>query len=105
MPPWPWCSVFVSLSSERHTQDGRVGFIDFGIVGRIPQTIWGALQETAVGFASKDFGLMAQALVNMGAADDKVDVQAFAADLERVIVSLESIEPEVVVRGWFQVPR
>ena len=76
-----------------------MGFIDFGIVGRIPQTIWGALQETAVGFASKDFGLMAQALVNMGAADDKVDVQAFAADLERVIVSLESIEPEVVVRG------
>ncbi len=26
-------------------EDGRVGFIDFGIVGRIPQTVWSSLRD------------------------------------------------------------
>lgn len=76
-------------------QDGRVGFIDFGIVGRIPPSIWGALQGVALGAAEGDYTVVAESLVQMGATDRDVDVPAFARDLEAVVKSLNDIEPMV----------
>ena len=78
--------------------DGRVGFIDFGIVGRIPPRVWTAIQDLALGFASNDWRAMAVALVQMGAADDDVDVTQFADDLRRVVQSVEEITPQIVVQ-------
>lgn len=78
-------------------KDGRVAFIDFGIVGRIPSRIWTAIQSLAVGLASDDFIQMAQALVEMGATSKKVDVNSFAADLEKAVRSLNEISPQVVL--------
>lgn len=80
-------------------RDGRVGFIDFGIVGRIPPTTWSAIQKLAVGFGAQDFTVMAQALIDMGATSGSVDVAAFARDLENVVVAINNIQPEVVVTG------
>lgn len=78
-------------------KDGRVGFIDFGIVGRIPPRIWTAIQDLAVGLASEDFKQMAEALVEMGATSKKVNVDSFAADLEKAVRSLTEITPQVMV--------
>ena len=77
--------------------DGKVGFIDFGIVGRIAPSIWGAVQAFFQSTASRDYERMALALVTMGATDGDVDVPKFAEDLRRVYETLDSIEPTVTV--------
>lgn len=41
-------------------RDGRIGFIDFGIVGRIPPATWLALQSLAAAFQDSNFDLMAR---------------------------------------------
>lgn len=46
-------------------RDGKIGFIDFGIVGRIPPATWLALQSLAAGFQSSDFELMARCLPSL----------------------------------------
>lgn len=78
-------------------EDGRVGFIDFGIVGRISPSIWGAVQAFFQSTAARDYRRMALALVTMGATDGDVDIDKFAADLRRVYKTLDSIEPSVIV--------
>ncbi|CAM9234433.1 unnamed protein product [Heterosigma akashiwo] len=44
-------------------QDGRVGFIDFGIVGRIPPKIWNSITKLAECFVGGDYRGMAEAMV------------------------------------------
>mmetsp|Transcript_27850 Transcript_27850/g.83470 ORF Transcript_27850/g.83470 Transcript_27850/m.83470 type:complete len:537 (+) Transcript_27850:3-1613(+) len=77
--------------------DGRVGFIDFGIVGRVPPSIWSALRDAGTAVAAEDYEMLAAALVQMGAADD-VDRSAFAKDLEALIGSLEAVTPAVTLQ-------
>ncbi|CAN0322157.1 unnamed protein product, partial [Ectocarpus sp. 12 AP-2014] len=76
-------------------EDGRVGFIDFGIVGRIPETVWSSLRDLSNGFITNNYRLMATSLVKMGAADGEVDTDAFAFDIEKVIDSLGSMQAQV----------
>jgi len=82
-------------------EDGRVGFIDFGIVGRIPKRIFQSIQDLAqaltVGSGQVDYSRVASALVEMGAADlgqgeagSTVDVAAFAEDLRRAATQLDA---------------
>jgi aarF domain-containing kinase len=52
-------------------QDGRIAFIDFGIVGKISPKTWQALEGIIQGFAENDFELMASALVRLGATGDR----------------------------------
>ena len=77
-------------------RDGRVAFLDFGIVGRVPERIWTSLQDAAAGLAARDFELLAKALTTMGAAES-VDERAFAADLEALFKSLDEVQPDVLV--------
>jgi aarF domain-containing kinase len=69
--------------------DGKVGFIDFGIVGRISPSIWGAVQAFFQSTASRDY---------MGATEGEVDVEKFANDLRAVYEALDAIEPSVVMQ-------
>ena len=78
-------------------RDGRVGFIDFGIVGRISPGVWGAVQIFFQATASRDYDLMAKSLVQMGAAEADVDTAKFAADLRQIYDSLDNLDPEVVL--------
>jgi predicted unusual protein kinase regulating ubiquinone biosynthesis (AarF/ABC1/UbiB family) len=70
-------------------RDGRVGFIDFGIVGTIREETWRALFALADGLPRGDFGVVAEALAGMGATKDGVDVARLAADLEDLFERLE----------------
>ena len=47
------------------TRDGRVGFIDFGIVGKISKTTWQAVEAIAVALPSRDYDTLAKALVQV----------------------------------------
>merc|ERR1719222_1836682 len=59
-------------------EDGRVGFIDFGIVGRVPPKVWSAVESLGVAFASSDADGIARSLIAMGATDAEVDTNALA---------------------------
>lgn len=47
--------------------DGRVGFIDFGIVGRISPVTWRAMEALLGSLAIGDYDTMARALATIGA--------------------------------------
>ena len=79
------------------TREGRVAFIDFGIVGRISPAVWGAVQIFFQATASRDYTLMAKSLVQMGAAETNVNIVEFADDLQRIYESLDRLDPDIVV--------
>ena len=57
--------------------DGRVGFIDFGLVGKIPASTWPALMAALAAFASEDTEQLARALATLQATDTDVDIQVW----------------------------
>eukprot|EP00877_Chromochloris_zofingiensis_P000169 jgi/Chrzof1/10152/Cz04g30240.t1 len=77
--------------------DGRVGFIDFGIVGRITPVTWTALEALIGAMALGDYDTMARALGTIGACDDEVNYSAFARDLESFFIELEAVTSALVV--------
>ncbi|GLC36376.1 hypothetical protein PLESTF_000329900 [Pleodorina starrii] len=77
--------------------DGRVGFIDFGIVGRISPVTWRAVETLISSMALADYETMARALATIGACDTAVDYSAFARDLEAFFAELEQINSSLVV--------
>ena len=79
------------------TREGRIAFIDFGIVGRVSPSAWGAVQIFFRATASKDYERMAKALVQMGAAETDVDTDKFAEDLRRVYDAIHKLESDVVL--------
>ena len=74
--------------------DGRVAFLDFGIVGRVPPRIWSAIAKAGSSIGDRDYEGLAAALVEMGAAED-VDLKAFGRDLEAVVASLDAVAPQI----------
>ncbi|CAK0836748.1 unnamed protein product [Prorocentrum cordatum] len=69
-------------------EGGRVGFIDFGIVGRLPPKMSKAIDELNDALAVNDAKGMASALISMGATVDEVDEVQFAADIEKLLKRL-----------------
>lgn len=78
-------------------RDGRVGFIDFGNVGRVPPAIWSAVQDLGLSFAASNTVGMARALIAMGATQPVVDETRFAADLDRVISRIRNVQYNVAL--------
>jgi len=96
------CEIFhadVHAGNLLVLEDGRVGFIDFGIVGRVPPKIWAAVEGLTVAFVANDATIMARNLIAMGATDAAVDEASLAADVARVLSRISGLEPEVVLRG------
>jgi len=65
-------------------RDGRVGFIDFGIVGRIRPETWQAVRDFAATFLAQDFEGMADAMTRIGVTGTNVNRQLLARDLQRL---------------------
>ncbi len=78
-------------------EDGRVGFIDFGIVGRLDPSTWRAVQDLTEGLVAGDYGLMARGLVTMGATAVNVDQGRLASDLRALVERLQGLDPQLVV--------
>lgn len=77
--------------------DGRVGFIDFGIVGKISQTTWRAVEALLLATTTGDYDTMAKALVTIGATDKEVDIDRFSRDLQALGESFQQIDTELIV--------
>jgi len=65
-------------------EDGRIGFIDFGIVGRLSDKTWEGITSLTVCIPEQDFLGLAKALCNIGATKDVIDQERFAKDLEQL---------------------
>ncbi len=61
--------------------DGRIGFLDFGIVGRFPRQRREQVTDYLLAFAAADFPRLAEVMVAMGSVDARVDLGALAKDL------------------------
>jgi aarF domain-containing kinase len=61
--------------------DGRIGFLDFGIVGRFPRERREQVTDYLMAFAAGDFKRLAEVMVAMGAVGTRVDLDALAKDL------------------------
>ena len=77
--------------------DGRVGFIDFGIVGRISEATWRGLEALLAALPAGDYATMARALGAMGATDSDVDYVSFARDLAAFFIDLDQLQGSLVV--------
>ncbi|PRQ59655.1 putative cadmium-transporting ATPase [Rosa chinensis] len=78
-------------------RDGRIGFLDFGIVGRIDPQTWAAMEIFLASIATEEYESMASALIQMGATDTNVDAKAFARDLEKMFSSMKELDTEIVI--------
>ena len=70
--------------------DGRIGFIDFGIVGRLSPATWEGLTSLAVCVPAEDFDGLALALSKIGATRDAINLEQFASDLKRFWQNISS---------------
>lgn len=76
-------------------RDGRIGFIDFGIVGRISKQVWQGLLFFMQGIGSENSALMAKGLVMMDSTSKGIDENRFALDLNRVIKEMRTISQTI----------
>jgi aarF domain-containing kinase len=63
--------------------DGALGFLDFGIIGRFDKRTRRQIAEYIVAFASGDYQSLGRVLMSMDAVSQGVDLDAMAADLEK----------------------
>ena len=68
--------------------DGRIGFLDFGIVGTLPVERQAGVLEYVLAFQSRDFGRLGRAMVALGASREPVDPDTFASELEALYAPL-----------------
>jgi len=78
-------------------EDGRIGFIDFGIVGKFSEKVRTALGDLTQAFVESDYSQVASALVRMGATSGTVDEVKFGRELEEVIQKITMLTPDVVL--------
>jgi len=74
--------------------DGRVGFIDFGIVGQLKPEVWTACIAFMDALQKTDYALMAENMLKMGMTAVKIDTQVLAADLERLFSGVLLADPQ-----------
>jgi len=93
----PFFHADVHAGNLLFLEDGRVGFIDFGIVGRISEKVFQAVNELSAALVMNDSEAMAVALCKMGAADEAVDTKQFGRDIERVLERMNNVQTDVTV--------
>ena len=75
-------------------QDGRIGFIDFGIVGRIPKSTWEGILSMIQGMGEMDYKRIAHAMVNIGMTSQEVNIDSLAYDLQNLSHLMSNFDPE-----------
>ncbi len=78
-------------------EDGRVGFIDFGIVGQLKPEVWTACIAFMDALQKTDFPLMAENMLKMGMTDREIDTKVLADDLERLFSGVLLADPQDIL--------
>ena len=89
MQSWFRCVVFhgffhgdVHAGNLLLLDNDDIGFLDFGIVGRFNDRQRRLVTDYVIAFAGADYKTLARVIVEMGSVHEKIDVDAFARDLE-----------------------
>jgi aarF domain-containing kinase len=80
-------------------EDGRVGFIDFGIVGRIRREAWDGMAQFFDAIGRGDHHAMAESMALIGMTREEVDVEALARDIARFQDQLFHVDPSALLEG------
>ena len=80
-------------------EDGRVGFIDFGMVGRIRRETWAGMMELFEAIGNGDVESMARAMAMVGMTREEVDVQALALDIGALQERLTDVDASALVQA------
>jgi aarF domain-containing kinase len=75
-------------------EDGRVGFIDFGIVGRISKKTQEGVMSLIQGMMMRNYMAIAESMLVIGMTRNKVDTVLLAKDLEDFYDTSESLAEE-----------
>jgi predicted unusual protein kinase regulating ubiquinone biosynthesis (AarF/ABC1/UbiB family) len=75
-------------------EDGRVGFIDFGIVGRISPGTWEAVSDFISAVMIGDFDTMADAMIRIGVTNEKASAPVLASELRRLFHKMDTMVPD-----------
>jgi len=94
-----WFHADVHAGNLLMLTDGRVAFIDFGIVGGIPRKTADAMLDFVRAYPQGDMPAVAAAISDMGFTAEGVDNEAFARDLTEVIASIESMPAGQIAAG------
>ncbi|MBP6113129.1 MAG: AarF/ABC1/UbiB kinase family protein [Acinetobacter sp.] len=78
-------------------EDGRVGFIDFGIVGQLKPEVWTACMAFMDALQTTNYPLMAENMLKMGMTDHQVDIQILAKDIERLFSGVIMADPQQIL--------
>ncbi|MCU7696024.1 AarF/UbiB family protein [Acinetobacter sp. AYS6] len=78
-------------------EDGRIGFIDFGIVGQLNPEVWTACMAFMDALQKTDYQAMAENMLKMGMTHNKVDVDVLAQDLERLFNGVLMSDPQQIL--------
>ncbi|CAI3106531.1 putative protein [Acinetobacter calcoaceticus] len=78
-------------------EDGRIGFIDFGIVGQLNPEVWTACMAFMDALQKTDYQAMAENMLKMGMTHNKVDVEVLAQDLERLFNGVLMADPQQIL--------
>lgn len=78
-------------------EDGRIGFIDFGIVGQLKPEVWTACIAFMDALQKTDYQAMAENMLKMGMTHNKIDVQVLAQDLERLFNGMLMADPQQIL--------
>lgn len=65
--------------------DGKIGFLDFGIVGRLSETGRGELTQLFLAIFSQDPPRVVEALLTTGIVPDDADIEALTRDINRIL--------------------
>lgn len=81
--------------------NGRLGFVDFGVVGRIREDLLDAMGGTFIALLNRDYDALTRQSVNLGFVPDSVDLERYRQEMR---ADLEiTIEP-LVGRKLSQIP-
>jgi predicted unusual protein kinase regulating ubiquinone biosynthesis (AarF/ABC1/UbiB family) len=78
-------------------EDGRIGFIDFGIVGQLKPEVWRASLAFMEALQNTDYAKMASNMLQMGMTKQNIDTAVLASDIERLFEGLLNTHPQQIL--------
>lgn len=81
-------------------ENGKVGFIDFGIVGRISKKHWQSLMGLMNAVQYSDYDMMADAMIGIGMTKTKVDKTRLVSDLKIFAQKMRGVDEEALRSGY-----
>jgi len=81
--------------------NGQLGFVDFGVVGRIREDLLDAMGSTFIGLLNRDYDALTRQSINLGFVPESVDLERYRQEMRGDLEN--TIEP-LVGRKLSQIP-